>query len=158
MTYTILPTTQPGVNIRQDYSPTHNYTVAASQTDCWPMRLTPDWQQVVITANQNSFWSQQQATLLAWLSVNPNGINVMPPQMGVVNVRLNGLGINWCFYAIGLSPNLIKPADLRMTIDPNQLGDGDIPAYWFNLQNLDNTQNAYYLQFHYYNQYGDLIQ
>ena len=122
------------------------------------MRLLPDWQQVVITANQNSFWSQQQGTMLAWLSIDPNGINVIPPGLAGNRVNLNGLGNTWCYYDQQLPLQQVKQAQARMPINVNQLGSGDIPAYWFNIQNIDNTQNAYYLQFHYFNQYADFIQ
>ena len=158
MVYYPLPLTPPGVNIRQDYSPTNQYTVAASQTDCWPMRLAPDWQQCVVTGNQSLFWSQQQGTMLMWLSIDPNGINVIPPGMAGNKINLNGLGNTVCYYADDLAQDKVKPAQAQMPLNVNQLGTGDIPAYWLNIQNIDNTQNAYYLQFHYYNQYTFFIQ
>ena len=158
MVYYPLPLTPPGVNIRQDYSVTHQYTIPQSQTDCWPMRLLPDWQQVVISANQSTFWSQQQGTMLAWLSINPNGINVIPPGLAGIRVNLNGLGNTWCFYNDQLALDQVKPAQASMPINVNQLGDGNIPAYWFNVSNIDNKQNAYFLQFEYYNQYTSFIQ
>lgn len=158
MVYYPLPLTQPGVNIRQDYSPTNQYTVPPSQTDCWPMRLAPDWQQCVVTGNQSLYWSQQQGTLLMWLSINPNGINVIPPGLPGNRINLNGLGCTVCYYADTLPRDQVKPAQASMPLNVNQLGDGDIPAYWLNISNIDNTQNAYYLQFQYYNQYTFFIQ
>ena len=153
-----MPLTQPGVNIRTDYSPTNQYTIPQSQTDCWPMRLAPDWQQCVISANQSTFWSQQQGTMLMWLSIDPNGINVIPPGFAGNRINLNGLGNTVCYYADTLSADQIKPAQAAWPLNVNQLGTGSIPAYWLNIQNIDNTQNAYYLQFHYYNQYTFFIQ
>ena len=158
MVYYPLPLTQPGVNIRQDYSPTNQYTIPASQTDCWPMRLAPDWQQCVVTGNQSLFWSQQQGTMLMWLSIDPNGINVIPPGLAGNKINLNGLGNTVCYYADTLPRDQVKPAQASMPLNVNQLGTGDIPAYWLNISNIDNTQNAYYLQFHYYNQYTFFIQ
>jgi len=158
MVYYPLPLTPPGVNIRQDYSPTNQYTIPQSQTDCWPMRLAPDWQQCVIAANQSTFWSQQQGTMLLWLSIDPNGINVIPPGFAGNRINLNGLGNTVCYYADTLSADQIKPAQAAWPLNVNQLGTGSIPAYWLNIQNIDNTQNAYYLQFHYYNQYTFFIQ
>jgi hypothetical protein len=122
------------------------------------MRLAPDWQQCVISANQSTFWSQQQGTMLMWLSINPNGINVIPPGLAGNRINLNGLGNTVCYYADTLPTDQVKPAQASMPLNVNQLGDGDIPAYWLNISNIDNTQNAYYLQFHYYNQYTFFIQ
>ena len=158
MVYYPLPLTQPGVNIRQDYSPTNQYTIPASQTDCWPMRLAPDWQQCVVTGNQSLFWSQQQGTMLMWLSIDPNGINVIPPGLAGYRINLNGLGNTICYYSDSLPLDQVQPAQARMPINPMQLGTGSIPAYWLNISNIDNTQNAYYLQFHYHNPYTFLIQ
>jgi len=122
------------------------------------MRLAPDWQQCVISANQSTFWSQQQGTMLMWLSIDPNGINIIPPGLAGNRINLNGLGNTICYYADSLPQDQVKPAQAHMAINPTQLGTGDIPAYWLNISNIDNTQNAYYLQFHYYNQYTFFIQ
>lgn len=158
MTTYVTPVTPFGVNIRTDYSPTHNYAIPLMQTDCWPVRLQPSWQQVVISAVQMNAWGQQQGSLLAWLSINPNGINYIPPQIRSGSVHLQLVGVTWCFYDENIDPGLIKPAALQFPIKVGQLGDGDIPAYWFNMQNLDGKENAYYLQFHYYNQSAEFIQ
>lgn len=154
----VTPVTPFGVNIRTDYSPTHNYAIPLMQTDCWPVRLKPSWQQVVISAVQNNAWNQQQGSLLAWLSVNPNGINVIPPQIRGGTVHLQLMGVTWCFYDETLDQSLVRKAALQMPINVNALGDGDIPAYWFNVQNLDGKENAYYLQFHYYGLGAEFIQ
>lgn len=146
----VTPVTPFGVNIRTDYSPTNSYAIPLMQTDCWPVRLKPSWQQVVISAVQNNAWNQQQGSLLAWLSVNPNGINVVPPQMGVNSIHLQLMGATWCFYDENLPLALVKPAAIAMPINVDAVGDGDIPAYWFNVKNLDGKENAYYLQFTYY--------
>ena len=158
MSQFIMPLVPPGVNIRTDYSPTNNYAIPQSQTDCWPTRLAPLWQQVVITALQNTYWSQQQGTMRAWLSINPNGINVLPALFENRSVRLGALGNSWCFYSDQLQASQAKEAQIQFPVNPTQLGDGDIPAYWFNIQNLDNKENAYYLQWHYYSQSADFIQ
>jgi hypothetical protein len=94
----------------------------------------------------------------AWLSINPNGINVLPALFENRSVRLGALGNSWCFYSDQLQASQAKEAQIQFPVNPTQLGDGDIPAYWFNIQNLDNKENAYYLQWHYYSQSADFIQ
>ena len=143
--------TQPGVNIRTDYSTTFNYAIPLMQTDCWPVQLTPPniqpWQQVVINSQQNTFWSQQQGTLRAWLSLNPNGINVIPSVIRTRTVHLQGIGSSWCFYADTLPLDQVNPAQIQFAVPPNPQGDGGNMGYFFNIQNLDGQENAYYLRF-----------
>lgn len=150
-----------GVNIRTDYSATYNYAIPLMQTDCWPMQLQmPNllpWQQVVIISQQNSFWSQQQGTMRAWLSINPNGINVIPSVIRNRTVNLQGIGTSWCFYDVNLPQDQIKPAQLQFGIDLNVQGDGGNQGYFFNIQNLSGQENAYYLRFEYSGHGGTYI-
>jgi hypothetical protein len=128
------------------------------QTDCWPVNLAADWDQVVITGTQNRYWAQQQGTLRAWLSINPNGINILPVQnFRNRDVHLGALGNTWCFYRQDLAKQFIQPAQISFPVNPTQLGDGDIPAYWFMIQNLDGMENAYYLQFAFHGRGGVYI-
>ena len=124
----------------KDYNPEHNYAVLASQTQCWPVKLG-DYQQVLITAVHNGMISNQNNTIRAWLSVDPNGSNVMPPQFGTkLNVHLTTIGHSWCFYELGLPIENIATADVSYIINPTVI-------YYFNIQNLENKQNPYYLRF-----------
>lgn len=159
-----LPVTPPGVNIRTDYSPTFNYAIPLMQTDCWPVRFTwqgqgHPWQQVLITSRQNTYWSQQQGTMRAWLSLDPNGINILPiSSFRTRDIHLGDLGNNWCFYDVYEPPLQIQPAQIQFGISPNARGDGDIPGYWFNIQNLDGKENAYYLRMDYFGYGGQTTQ
>jgi hypothetical protein len=154
MTQDIKPITLPGINIRDDYSPTYNYALPLMQTDCWHIKLAPDWDQVIITAQQNSFWSQQHGTMRAWLSLTPNGTTVLPPEMRQGGLRLQGVGTQWCFYRAGLEPRLEHQVAVQFPIDPFAEGDGNILGWWWNVQNLSGQENAYYFQSTYSNLYA----
>lgn len=150
-----VPNPGPGINIRTDHSPTHNYAIQPMQTDCWPVRLLPDWDYVVIAAVQNSFWSQQQASLRAWLSITPNGMNVMPMERRDRDVRLQGLGNTWCFHRFGLEPKV--DSQIIWPIDPLAIGDAAVPGYWMNFQNLSGNPNSYYFQSTYHKSDATLV-
>jgi hypothetical protein len=142
---TLYPSVWPlpyGVSIREDLSPDHNYAIPRSQTQCWAVKLG-DWQQVQIAAVHNGFIGNQPWTIRAWLSADPNGSNILPVALGARRaVNLSGIGNKWCFYAYRLDTALLQEADINFNIDPNHI-------YYFNLQNLENKDNAYYLRFTY---------
>jgi len=140
---TLAPSVWPlpyGVTIRTDYSPDHNYAIPRSQTQCWPVQLN-EYQQVNIAAIHNGWIGHQAWTLRAWLSPDPSGGNVLPSAYGVrQNVHLTYAGNTWDFYAVGLPPNLIQNANTAYVINPAQI-------YYFNIQNISNTDDGYYCRF-----------
>ena len=135
-----------GVSIREDHSPDHNYAIPRSQTQCWVVKLQ-NWQQVKIAAIHNGFIGNQPWTIRAWLSRDPNGENILPVVYGARRtVSLSAMGDTWCFYANGTDAAALLPATVSFGIDPTH-------TYYFNLQNLENKDNAYYCRFTY--QSGD---
>lgn len=140
---TLYPSVWPlpyGISIRTDYSEEHNYAIPRSQTQCWPVKLN-DFQQVLISAVHNNYYQNQQKTIRSWLSVDPNGSNVMPAIYGAsLDIHLGLIGNTWCFHTVGLDASLLLPADVTYVIDPNR-------QYYFNMQNVENKDNSYYLKF-----------
>jgi hypothetical protein len=140
---TVYPSVWPlpyGISIRSDYSEEHNYAIPRSQTQCWPVKLN-DFQQVQIMAVHNTYVQNQQKTIRAWLSVDPNGRNILPSIYGAsLNIHLGLIGNSWCFHTVDIEQSQILPADVKYIIDPNQ-------QYYFNLQNVENKDNSYYLKF-----------
>jgi len=140
---TLYPSVWPlpfGVTIMEDRNPEHNYVVPPSQVQCWPVKLG-DYQQVLITAVHNGMIGNQNNTIRAWLSVDPNGSNVIPPQFGTrLEIHLTTIGRSWCFYEVGLQPENMAKAEVSYIIDPKTI-------YYFNIQNLENKGNPYYLRF-----------
>lgn len=140
---TVYPSVWPlpyGVSIRTDYSEQHNYSIPRSQTQCWPVKLN-DFQQVLISAVHNNYTKNQQKTVRAWLSVDPNGSNILPAAYGArLDIHLGLIGNSWCFHIVDLDKSQVLPADVTYVIDPNK-------QYYFNLQNLENKDNSYYLKF-----------
>ena len=94
-----------------------------------------------------------------WLSLSPNGQNVLPvSSFRTRDVHLGDFGNSWCFYDVYEPPLQIQPAQITFAIEPNVQGDGGIPGYWFNIQNLDGKENAYYLRFDYWGYGGETSQ
>jgi len=140
---TVYPSVWPlpyGISIRTDYAEQHNYAIPRSQTQCWPVKLD-DFQQVLITAVHNGITQNQQNTIKAWLSVDPNGPNVMPAVYGTsLDIHLGLIGNSWCFHIVDLEPSQIAVAAVSYIINPTT-------QYYFNLRNLENKDNSYYLKF-----------
>lgn len=156
MTDLILPLVPPGINVRVDRSDTYNYAIPPMQTDCWPVRLIPDWDQVIIVCVQNSFWSQQQGSVRAWLSITPNDSNIIPMERRDRTVRLQGIGSSWLFHRFGKEP--IGEAQIVFPVDPFAVGDAAIPGYWMNFQNTSGQENSYYFQSTYSNSGATLVE
>lgn len=150
---TVYPSVWPlpyGVSIRTDYSEEHNYAIPRSQTQCWPVKLN-EFQQVQIMAVHNTYTQNQQKTIRAWLSVDPNGRNILPAPYGAnLNIHLGLIGNSWCFHVINMDQLQVLPADVTYTIDPDR-------QYYFNLQNVENKDNSYYLKFT-FAKYGSTIE
>lgn len=129
-----------GVTIRTDYSPEHNYLITKSQTQCWKVELE-EYQQVYITAVWNGLVGNQTGTIRCWMSQSPNGPDILPVVFGnQLNVRLSTLGRSWSFYEQNIDSNLIVKADIMYPIYAKQI-------YYFNVKNLENKNNSYYLRF-----------
>lgn len=129
-----------GVTIQDEYQPEHNYALPRSQTHCWTVNLV-DFQQVKIVAVHNGIIGNQQNTIKAWLSIDPNGSSILPVVYGTLcNIHLGLIGNSWCYYTPGLDPSLVAEAEVQYVIDPTL-------TYYFNLQNLENKDNSYYLKF-----------
>ncbi len=140
---TLYPSVWPlpyGISIRTDYAEEHNYAIPRSQTQCWPVKLN-EFQQVLISAVHNGLTKNQQKTLRGWLSKDPNGPNVLPAAYGVsLDIHLGLIGNTWCFHIVDLEQQNKLTADVSYIIDPAQ-------QYYFNIQNLENKDNSYYLKF-----------
>jgi len=129
-----------GINIRKDYSEEHNYFIARSQTDCWPLQLN-DYDQVRVSSVFNGWEGTLPNTIKAWLGYDPNGGNIIPPLSTYPSqVHLGKIGNTWLFYKNKPNYNKCEKANIEWMIDPSHL-------YYFNLQNLENKDNAYYLKF-----------
>ena len=126
-----------GVSIRTDYSSDHNYALPRSQTQCWPVQLK-NALQVTIVAMQNGWMNHQAWTMRGWLSIDPNGDNILPAVYGINrNVHLSFSGNSWNFYSLGSIP---EKANVSYLIDPTQI-------YYFNIQNVSNEDESYYCRF-----------
>lgn len=140
---TLFPSVWPlpyGISIRTDYSSDHNYALPRSQTQCWPVQLKNSTQ-VTINAVQNGWVSSQAWTIRGWLSIDPNGSNILPSNYGDNrNVHLTFSGNSWTFHEVGLASNLLAKADILYIIDPTQI-------YYFNLQNVSNVDQTYFCRF-----------
>jgi hypothetical protein len=140
---TLYPSVWPlpyGISIRTDYEEQHNYAIPRSQTQCWPVKLD-DFQQVLITAVHNTYVQNQQNTLRAWLSIDPNGSNVLPAAYGVnLNIHLGLIGNSWCFHIVNIDNAHVLPANVTYIIEQTK-------QYYFNVQNVENKDNSYYLKF-----------
>lgn len=100
-----------------------------------------DWQQVRIVAAHTSVVGNQNLTVRAWMSIDPNGPSIIPPLSVIPNtVHLTTIGTSWTFYRAGIDPSTIEKSDITYLIDEN-------PIHYFNIQNCENRDNGYYLRF-----------
>lgn len=142
---TLYPTVWPlpfGVTIPETHSPDHYYSIPKSQTQCWPVKLG-EFKQVYIVGMHSGIEGNQYNTIIGWMSIDPNGTSIIPP-LSVIpyTVHFGTIGNSWCFHVDGHTPVLEKPADITWLVDPDQI-------YYFNVKNLENKNNSYYLRFTY---------
>lgn len=129
-----------GVTIPTVRNPEHNYSIPRSQTQCWQVKLDL-YDQVYITAVWNGLVSNQTGTIRCWMSSYPNGPDVLPVSYGnKLNAHLSTMGRSWCFYKQGIDVASLQPADIAYPIYADKI-------YYFNVQNLENKDNSYYLRF-----------
>jgi hypothetical protein len=129
------------VILRNDYSPTFNYSIDRSQTQCWQIKLC-DYDQVNISSMHNGWVGHQAWSLRGWLSTDPGGSNILPANFGTRrNVHLTYFGNSWTFYILNFNGCILQ-ADTKFWIYK------DIP-YYFNIQNCSNEKDGYFLKITY---------
>jgi hypothetical protein len=130
-----------GLILRDDYSPSFNYSIDRSQTQCWQIKFK-EWDQVNFHAMHNGWVGHQAWTLRAWLSIDPGGSNILPSNYGPLrNVHLTYFGNSWNFHVLGFNGCLL-PADVDFWVYPDKV-------YYFNIQNTSNEKDGYYLRLSY---------
>lgn len=140
---TLYPSVWPlpyGITIPKERSPEYTYSIPRSQTQCWEV-IMADWQQVRITAVHNSIIGNQNLTIRAWMSIDPNGPSIIQPISVIPStVNLTVIGTSWTFYKTDINPEIIEKSDIVYPIDNG-------PIHYFNIQNCENKDNSYYLRF-----------
>ena len=133
-----------GTIIRNDHNTEFNYSIERNQIQCWPIKLEC-WDQVTLNALHNGWLGHQAGTLTAWMSDQPGGQNILPALFGTRrNVHLGYVGNSWTFYRLGLPCEFIEKADTEFWIYPDR-------TYYFNVKNISNISDGYYLRFLYRN-------
>jgi len=128
----------PGVNIITELDPQGFYTIPQSQIFVFPFSLVFPYDQVKISAGHTSFYSNQQGTIRAWISNQPNGRSITGDfNANLDNVNLPGDGFKWIFHLLKNQPYDAEDIDLTQWIYP----DTD---YFMCFKNLENKNNGLY--------------
>lgn len=140
---TLYPSVWPlpyGVTIPKEHNPEHNYSIPRSQTQCWEV-IMGDWQQVRIVVSHNNLIGNQNLTIRAWMSIDPNGPSIIPPLSVIPStVHVTTIGTSWTFYKTIVDPSMVEQSDIVYPIGPASI-------HYFNIQNCENRDNGYYLRF-----------
>ena len=131
----------PNIILRDDYSPTFNYSIDRSQTQCWQVKLHES-NQVFIKCMHNGWVGHQAWSLRAWLSLDPGGSNILPATFGTRrDVHLTYFGNSWNFYKLGFVGR--RPyANVEFWVYPDTF-------YYFNIANSSNEKDGYFFEITY---------
>lgn len=100
-----------------------------------------DWQQVRIVVSHNNLIGNQNLTIRAWMSIDPNGPSIIPPLSVIPStVHVTTIGTSWTFYKTIVDPSMVEQSDIVYPIGPASI-------HYFNIQNCENRDNGYYLRF-----------
>ena len=134
-----------GASIITDLATNHTYTLPRSQVMCFPFRMRPGCNQVVIdAANTTPFESAWVPGIRCWASKEAagNSMTASPlPSQGRVNVGPNGF--KWNFWLLDMLAQPLEEADYNHWMNNNTV-------YWMNVQNLQNRENYFFLRFTYH--------
>ena len=124
---------------------THQYTINASSTLCFPFQLVTRWQQVVIDlALTTPFENVFVLGVRSWPSKEAAAQSITAsPRQTEAYINLPPSGIKWNFHRQDLDTTCIHDADISAPIFADTM-------YWMNVQNLQNRENYFFCRFRYY--------
>lgn len=130
-----------GVKLVTDLQEDHFYVIPRSQVLVFPIKLH-GYSLLRVDAGHNSFYDNQNGTILGWASDEINGRSItISPNSQMSRVQLPMDGFNWLFYDIN-STAPRPSAFLEQWIWPDQ-------QYYMCFQNLENKDNGLYARFTY---------
>lgn len=133
----------PGVNIITQIDPQGFYTIPQSQVVVFPFSIYEPYDQVRISASHVSFYGNQQNSILAWISDQPNGRNITGTfNSNLDNVNLSVDGYKWLFHLLENTPYNTQDTDLIYWLSANQ-------NYFACFRNLENKNNQLYCKIEY---------
>jgi hypothetical protein len=135
-----------GVNLKLRESRDHNYEIYRSQVDSFPFILTGEFEQIIVAGQHTAYANTQNWSISMWASEEPNGISITTAFPNVSEPRLSAAGFVWNLFD-NTNPSLANvPKSYVRRIDYSQPIAKNKIYYW-NVQNLENKNNAYYLRF-----------
>ena len=118
------------------------YVITQGQVMCFGFTLG-NAKAIKVIGQHVSFYHTQNYTIRMWAALEPNGRSItISPFSGNESVKLNAEGYIWNFYDINYPNYQICNANLNQWISNGQ-------TYYFNVQNLENRENHFYLKFVY---------
>lgn len=129
-----------GISFVENYNTDHTYSIGRSRTVVFPFTLAYA-DSIRVDATHIAFNNNQQGTILAWASDEPNGRSITGGiNSNLSRINLTGNGSSWLFYSLGSDVGNYEPAHITQWIYPDR-------RYYMCFQNLENKDNSFYVKF-----------